>query len=193
MSLYATGTSVDTAGLLPVAPKDVQAGKEYIWEYWAPAITFSIISADTLNSFLQGLTNLDNYVKNLAGNPGPPPIEITGVEIDTDTGNIWVRGRVRAVPASDVEQAGVNPIAILALFGALFALIGAAVSLRYVYDVTSGKQQVGALDPCSNPGIFNYIDCVAQESKWFLFGALFGVVALVVFLLVKFGPKGGTA
>jgi hypothetical protein len=191
--LYATGTSVDTTGLNVVAPKDVKAGNEYVWEYWAPAITFAVISPDTLNSFIQSLTNLDNYVKTLANNPGPPPIEVTGVEIDTETGNIWVRGRVRSVPSSNVEQAGVNPLAIAVFFGLILAAIGAAVSLRYVYDLTSGKQQTGALDPCNNPGVLNYIDCIAQESKWFLFGALFGIVALVVFLLVKFGPKGGTA
>jgi hypothetical protein len=191
MTVYAQGASVDTAGLNPVAPKDVQAGHEYIWEYWCPAITFSVISADTMNSFITGLLNLEKTIAQIAPTVGPPPVTITGVEIDTANGNIWVRGVVQQVPTtSDVQQAGVNPLAVLAVIGAVFAVIGAAVSLRYVFDVTACKQQAGALDPCSNPGVLNYIDCLAQESKWFLFGALFGVVALVVFLLVKFGPKG---
>jgi hypothetical protein len=190
MSIFVQGASVDTSGLNPVAPKDVQAGREYIWEYWCPAITFAVISADTMNGFVTGLLDLESTIAQIAPTVGPPPVVITGVEIDTSTGNIWVRGIVKQTPASDVQQAGVNPLAVLAVIGAVFAVIGAAVSLRYVFDVTAGKQQAGALDPCANPGVLNYIDCLAQESKWFFFGALFGVVALVVFLLVRFGPKG---
>jgi hypothetical protein len=190
MSIYVQGASVDTTGLNVVAPKDVQAGREYIWEYWCPAITFSFIDPSTMQEFISGLLKLEETVKAVAPTVGPPPVSITGVEIDTQTGNIWVRGIVKQVPTSNVEQAGVNPLAVLAVIGAVFAVIGAAISLRYVFDVTSGKQQPGALDPCSNPGVLNYIDCLAQESKWFIFGALFGVVALVVWLLVRFGPKG---
>ncbi len=193
MTVYASGSRVDTRNLGVVAPKDVQAGREYIWEYWTPAITFAVISPETLTGFVQGLLNLDNLVKKNFPDVGRPPVEITGVTIDDTTGNIWVRGRIIAVPVQNVEQAGVNPLTVFALIGLVFGIIGVAVSLRYVYDVTAGPQHgAGVLDPCTNPGIANYIACIAQESKWFFFGALFGVVALVVFLLIRFGPKGAS-
>ena len=74
-------------------------------------------------------------------------------------------------------------------------MIGVAVTLRYVYEVHQAvfgpPATPGQLDPCTNPGIVNYIQCLARESKWFVFGFVVGIIALVVFLLVKFGPKEG--
>jgi hypothetical protein len=190
MSVFTQGNSVDTTGLGVIAPKDVQAGKEYIWEYWTPAITFAVISPETLNTFITGLFNLDSLIKKAAPGVGSAPIKVTGVTIDTASGNIWIRGQVVSVPVSDVEQAGVNPLAIAALVGTIFAIIGVAVSLRYVYEVSGGTT---GLDACSQSGPINYLTCLYAQSRIFVLGVVFGIVALVVFLLVKFGPKGVTA
>jgi hypothetical protein len=194
MALYQQGSSVDVTGLNPVAPKDIQANNEYIWEYWTPAITFSFISPETLNSFISTLLDVKTAIHNLDPTAADPAIKITGVAIDTQTGNIWVRGQVLPQPTTDIAQEGINPLTVLAVIGILFAAIGAAISLRYVYVLTGGTVNKNpALDPCNNPGIGNYIDCLAQESKWFLIGAAFGILALIVFLFIRFGPKEGTA
>ena len=148
-----------------------------------------------MTEFVQGLLNLDAYVKQVAPGTQEPPVTITGVSIDTSTGNIWVRGIVNAMPVTNVQQAGVSPWAIAGLIAGIFAIIGAAVTLRYVYEVHEAvfgpPPPPGGLDPCTNPGIVNYIQCLARESKWFVAGFAVGVIALVVFLLVKFGPKEG--
>jgi hypothetical protein len=191
-TIYAEGESTDTTGLEVVAPKSVAAGSEYIWEYWCPAITFTVISPANLSSFIQGLLHIEDYLKQASPGTSAPPVKIVGVQIDTQTGRIWVRGIVQTVPVSDVEQAGVNPIAIAIMIGSLFAIIGAAVSLRYVYEVfVDPYEPAGGLDPCSNPGVVNYIKCLARESRWFLVGFMVGIIALTVFLLVRFGPKAG--
>jgi hypothetical protein len=189
--IYAGGDSVDTTGLGVIAPKDVQAGHEYIWEYWTPAIGFAVISADTIREWIAGILNWEEYIKTKFPTVGPPPVKITGIAIDDKTGNIWIRGTVLAVPVSDVEQAGVNPLTVFAIIGLVFSAIGLAISVRFVYDLSKGVQTqlTPALDPCNNPGIINYIQCLAQETRWFLFGAFFAITALVVFLLVRFGPK----
>ena len=110
--VYSSGAdAMDTSGYDVVAPQNVIAGNEYIWEYGVPAVTFSIISTDTMTEFVQGMLNLDAYIQQVSPGTQEPPVTITGISIDTTTGNIWVRGRVNAMPLdnSTVAQAGVNP------------------------------------------------------------------------------------
>lgn len=203
MSIYQQGTSVDTTGLTNVNPKQLQVGGEYIWQYWVSATTFMFLTADQVNTVITTLINLKQKLSDIDPNEIDPPINISGVAIDTDTGNIWIRGVITASSKDpNVQEADVNPWVIAGVIGGIFATIGAAVLLRGVYQVVgyvlginTGGTPGGppALDPCNNPGVINYFKCLGQESKWFLIGALFGIMFLIIFLFVKYGPKEGTA
>lgn len=196
--VYTEGKSTNTSGLPVVAPKSVQAGSEYIWEYWCPKVTFAVITPAELSGFIHGLLNLSETIKKVAPGSNSPPVKITGVMIDTDTGNIWIRGVIQPVPGVEYQQAGVNPLAIGIMIGSIFALIGAAVSLRYVYEVFFDPYDPPGGNPCTAAksdaitNTANYFRCIARESRWFLTGLLVGVVGVTIFLLVKFGPRVGT-
>lgn len=183
MAVYREGSSTNTSGLRTVGTTNLKPNKEYIFEYGAPAIAFSLLSPEAIASLIKGWLRLKGEI-----------VSISGITINTDNGHIQIRAKV--VPQSQIMEAGVNPLAVFAVIAGLFAAIGVGVSLLYVYELTSGgasgswtNPTTPGLDPCQTSGVVNYVRCLANKSKLVLFGLSLGALFMLVFILLLVGRK----
>ena len=180
MSVYNSGAST-TKGA-QVDSKNLQSGQEYVFAFQAPKIAFVLLSPEHIASLLQGWVSLRQYVSTAeAGDL----FAITGVQVDTESGEILVRGQVTAPP--EVLESGINPWAIFALIAGIFAVVGIGVTSMGVYEVyqyATGQtpNDNPQLDPCTESGITASIKCLAHKSVWI--GAGLGVGALLALVAV---------
>lgn len=133
--------AIPGAGSVQIAPKDMTAGT-YIFYYKAPLFTFRFISAETLTSVIKSWFSIR---QKLGATDSGGFLDVKGVTINTDTGDIYVKAVVTPVKEKPLiidgkeipapTEAGVNPLAVLAIVGGLFAAIGIAVTLLAVYQV----------------------------------------------------------
>lgn len=137
------------ASLSQVDPKALTAGT-YYFKYHAPVFAFSYLSADSIDTVIRDWVSLKN---NLAGQ-GDIVMNIRGVSINTDTGDVFIKADVAPVPCgtiningtdvqSCVQEAGINPYAIYAIVAALGAALGIALTLMAVYGGQAVKQGIG--------------------------------------------------
>lgn len=187
MPVYTSGQ--DTTPGDQTSLQALEPGEDYIFQYHAPTIAFAFISPDHLTSIIEEWINLRSKLEQLQSDE---VLTIDGVLINTDTGDIYIRGSVSGAPA--VVESGVNPWAVAAVIGAIFAAIGIGISLLYVYKV--GNKLVGSVsnspgptaDPCTEDGVLNYVECLANETSWLIKGAIVGALALLLFIVFRERP-----
>lgn len=175
MSVLTAGASTNTDGLAQVAAKDVATGKEYVYDYGAPKLAFAFIPDSLITGAIEAWLAITDV-----------SFRVTGVSVDTETGHIFIRG----IPTA-INEAGLSPAAILAIIGGFFALLGIAVSLRFVYQVgtSTGGGTTPVIDPCSQPGIMATIDCFAKKSAWVGIGIFVGLAVGAIVILVFVGKN----
>lgn len=194
--LYHQGAAVSVVGLSTIDPSAVRDG-DYIYEYKGPAFIYSIVPTDVLVGTMKGWINLQTAIEGGS-------VTITGVQVDTDTGEVFVRAQVVKPPpvtikdasgndiVVEVSQAGVNPLVVLQIVGGLFVLLGVGLTLLYVYDagVSSGVAQAGGAplpDPCTQAGFLNYIRCATKKASWVGGGIAVGVLLAMVLIILVAG------
>lgn len=191
MAVYVEGQST-TPGTR-VDPSKLQTNREYIFEYKAPAIAFSLISPETMSGVIRGWLRLRNEVAST--DPGAHNIvTLTGVEVDSGTGVVRIRGRVETIPEKyltgpdgkkyplgEVQTAGVNVKAIVAVAAGLFAALGVGLTLMFVYEVAGSAEG----------GITGAIRNTLSKAGWAATGVAVGafVVLAVVFFFVVIRPS----
>lgn len=132
--------SLPDSGYSQIAPKDMKAGT-YIFHYKAPAFTFRFISAETMTSVIKSWFSLR---QRLGATDSGGFLDVKGVTINTDTGDIYIKALVTPVKEKPLiidgkeipapQEAGVNYLAVLAVVAGLFAAIGIGISLLEVYE-----------------------------------------------------------
>jgi len=133
-------SSLPDSGYQQIAPLNMKAGT-YILHYKAPAFTFRFLSAETLTSVIKSWFSLK---RKLGATDGGGFLDIKGVTINTDTGDIFIKALLTPVQEKPFvingqevaapTEAGVNPLAVLAVVAGLFAAIGIGISLLEVYE-----------------------------------------------------------
>jgi hypothetical protein len=130
MGLYIGGK--DTTPGVQTNIKALIPGKDYVFRYQAPPIAFAFLSPE-------GLQQLVSEWLNLSENTSPKNdgaiISIDGVSINTDTGEVFIRGSVAPSPNGEA----VNPWAVASVLAALFAKIGVGVSLLSTYETADAS------------------------------------------------------
>jgi len=179
--VYTEGASTNTAGLRTVATDRLKPNKEYIFEYGAPAIAFSLLKPESMAAIIKGWLRLKGEI-----------VSISGIAINTTTGHILIRAKV--IPTPEIQEAGINPLAVFALIAGLFAAIGVGISMLYIYELTSSGASGSwsnptDTDPCTTPGVINYVKCLANKSKLVAFGFSVGALLMLVFILLLVGRK----
>lgn len=114
------GRQTDLKNLIP--------GKEYVFDYQSRPIDYAFISPSQMKEIIKGLLEMR---KALDTQDSSPVLDLSGIQINTGNGAILLRGSVS--PSSAVTK--VNPWAVAAAIGSIFAAIHVGVSLLYVYDV----------------------------------------------------------
>lgn len=186
MSIYQEGKPIVVGAR--VNPSNLSPNKEYVFQYQVPVVVFRLMSPATLSDYAKKWVNL----RQSFGQEEGALFEITGVKIDTETGYIFVRGSATAPP--EVMQAGVNPLAVLAVIAGVFSAIGIGVTLLFVYEtgteVLGGGSGAGSsIDPCSTGKVLDTIRCWGRRTGWVTVGVGIGVAVTVLVLLVLIGRR----
>lgn len=108
-------------------------GKDYIFQYKVSPYSFAFISPVQMALFVKGWVKLR---PKLDERNSDEILSITGVSVNTGTGDIFVRGSVSGNASNSGN--GVNPYAVAAIIAAIFANIQIGVTLLYVYEVAGG-------------------------------------------------------
>jgi len=185
MSVLAQGKDT-TPG--PVANmKALQPGKEYVFQYKAPGFAFSLLSDSQIISLMRGWINLKAL---LEGDKKGTILTVTGVKVDSVTGEIFMRAKI-SDETLEYNEAGVNPWAVAMVIGGIFAAIGIGVSLLFVYEVVSeafgGGGNNPAIDPCTETGVISYVKCLSKKSAWIATGLVIGALLTLVLILLTLG------
>lgn len=185
--IFTQGSSVDTAGLQTVSYTAVKAGREYIYAYSFPAFAISLLPEDLIKGSINTWFNLKKHMAEL-GLGSEPVAEIRGIRLDTKAGTALVRVYVKSVPElpAEVQEAGFNPYAVVALLSALFAIIGVGITLNYVYDLTGGST---GDTPEECKGFFGSIRCAVRNVSLIATGAGLGVLLTLLVLLFLLGRE----
>lgn len=183
MSIYTSGRNIAIGPQTNL--KGLSPGKDYIFQYKAPGFAFMLLSPEAMAALVEGWVNLRSKIDTARDDE---ILTITGVSVNTDTGDIFIRGSVAG--PSNVLQQGINPYAVAAVLAAVFAAIGIGVSLLYVYEVAGsfvpgGSDNGPAIDPCTDSGVIATVKCWAKESSLLLKGAIFGALAIMLVILYK--------
>ena len=120
-------------------------------------------------------------------------LQITGVQVDTDTGDIFVKAFVKAIPKDtvliagkqvpiEIQQAGVNGTAVIAVVGSLFAALGISLSLIAVY----GPPRIQEAAQAVGKGLKDSLDrALAGFNKSLGFGFALVLVLVIVYVWKK--------
>lgn len=211
--IYRSGIdAVPTSGIWAAIPADAMLPGENIVQYHSPAVIYKVLSADFIQQCIDGWVFFKNeYTLSNGGQL----LTINGMAIDTDTGEVWLRVFVAGQPTRQstvvidgkeyqVEEAGVSPMAILAIGTALLAALSVLViSVGYVYakrvDLQRAIANTGAIakgtvipypndsgskDPCTDTGVVAEFQCAVGRASWLVLGAGVGIAVLVVLAIV---------
>lgn len=132
MAIYTSGR--DTTPGAQTHLRGLIPGHDYVFQYKAPGFAFMLLGSAVMSALVQGWVNLR---KSLDDQNSDEVLTVTGVSVNTGTGDIFMRGFV--ADTSAVVGAGVNPYAVAAVLASLFAAIGIGVTLLYVYEVAQGQ------------------------------------------------------
>lgn len=175
-----------------VATTSLKWEHEYIFEYGFPKFALSLMSPETISSLAKKWVSAKTF---LTREKEGDVFRIEGVRIDTDQGKIWVRGTTAPKPVIETQEAGVNPLAILAVIGTILAAIGLGVTLLFAYEVGTevlgggGSNTGSQVDPCTTGGVLDTVRCWARKFGYVALGAGVGIAITVVILLVLIGRR----
>lgn len=147
------------------------ASGEYLFQWRVSTNDFSFISTGTLDSLIDGWFSVSNLEAWLDGGDR---FDITGVEMDTDTGDIYVRANLTAGTSTQVNEVGLvdsagNPMQVssagvvdigwivAAIIAALASLGLVAAHLLTVYGKYTGNPGISAPDDSGSAGSSGYI------------------------------------
>lgn len=188
MAIFRKGNDATKVGNL-IPASSLKAGGEYIFKYHVPPISFAVLSEATIGNWITEWFNIKKRMNTISPDSGEPVITVTGITVDSKTGDIWVRARINKINPQ-INQAGVNPYAIFATVAVLFGLLGFAVTLMGVYEVgntLTGTGRTPTVDPCSQTGVIATIKCWSRTSAWVGAGIGIGVLVTLVLLLFLVG------
>lgn len=184
MAVFNEGESIgNLSAKTQVNPRDLKPGV-YVFYYKAPISVFSLIKPETLTGALKAWLNLRAKLGDAIYGNGELA-EIRGVQVNTDTGDIYIKARLAEVKRAtikidgkdvpvEVQEAGVNPWAVYAAIAALLGAIGIGITLLAVYSFDSNEE--------CKAGALNQINCVAKKAKWLVVGLVVGAVFMALYL-----------
>jgi hypothetical protein len=181
MAVFNTGQSTDTTGLQSISVSQIPDGVSVL-KYHSYPLVWKIFSPAQLTSIMQGWQNLKNSAveKN-----GGTLVEILGVKIDTESGEVFVKVNARYIPAPTItiggkqvpattSEAGLNPLAVVAIAAGLFAALDIGLTLMQVYTGKAG------IDPCKVSGVIASAQCAATRGFWIIVGIAVGIAFLTI-------------
>lgn len=166
--VYSDGRSTSTAGLAEVDIKELIPGVEYVLVFEAKRISFALVPEALLKSAIRAW---------LENKPGEQTFRVSGITVDTNTGDIRVRGTPQF--QGTASQAGVNPYAVVAVIAGLFAALGIGVALISAFRLGSA-----GTESCGQGGIVAGFRCAVGKSA--LVGTGLGLGALLTLVLILF-------
>jgi len=108
--------------------------------YHVPPFVFNVLSAQTIDGLIHGWLSLKNQTQ---AQTGGVTVDILGVYIDTDIGDIYIKfDTTPLVFGSNVQQAGINPMMALYVIIGLFAAISITITLVAVYAPHVAQQAI---------------------------------------------------
>ena len=157
----------------------IQSGSSVIFKFNGPPAVFKFIPESWLLATVKGWINARNQV-------GESQFILIGTRIETDTGDIYMYGHVKALNVT-VLQAGVNPYAITAIIAGMFtaaSLIG--LTFVYAYQPSPGSVGGALVQDIKDGGLSltKIADSVSRAS-WLTIGAFVGIGVITVYGLTR--------
>jgi len=192
MSVYNSGKDATPRGKQINA--DQMTEGEYVFTYESPVIVYKLFSAEFVAGTIKGWLDLKKWLADKdPSNTGQDVFEVTGVQINTDTGIAYVRCHVykhqpqyiivdgQRVPMQ-VQESGVDYRLVVAGVVGLFAVIGVYGVMKGIYSL---NQSDGSPADCS--GFTGYFRCLAQKGGWVAVGLGIGTLLTLLAILLLVG------
>jgi hypothetical protein len=189
MPIYRQGSDASEALGIPVNPKALVVGREYIYTYSVPSIAFALLTPAEITTMIKSWFTLKSYTDKLDMVKSDVAVTVTGVLVNTEANRVSIRVKINRAASAEVLESGVNPYLVLGIIGGVLAAFGLSSILMSVHDVTSGSSLTPTIDPCTQAGMTPWLACNLKKAGTLGTGVGLGSLITLVVLLFLVGRE----